>query len=108
MIVAGNFDHIEIWDAQRFREHDRAGTASIVEGEGIDDFACRCTVHFETYGARFAGPDSSPSAGAVVWPLLRPLSAVADPGRHPGRRLSTGGLEPGAGGRTMAPAAQVA
>ena len=29
------------------------------------------------------------------WPLLRPLSAVADPGRHPGRRLSTGGLETG-------------
>ena len=28
-------------------------------------------------------------------PLLRPLSAVADSGRHPGRRLSTGGLEPG-------------
>ena len=37
--VAGNFDHIELWDAQRFREHDRAGTASIVEGEGINDFA---------------------------------------------------------------------
>jgi MraZ protein len=37
-IVAGNFDHIEIWDAQRFRERDRVGTASIVEGEGIDDF----------------------------------------------------------------------
>jgi len=39
VIVAGNFDHIEIWDAGRFREHDRAGTASIVGGEGIDDFA---------------------------------------------------------------------
>jgi MraZ protein len=39
VIVAGNFDHIEIWDAQRFREHDRAGTASIEGGEGIDDFA---------------------------------------------------------------------
>jgi MraZ protein len=39
VIVAGNFDHIEIWDAQRFREHDRVGTASIEEGEGIDDFA---------------------------------------------------------------------
>lgn len=37
-IVAGNFDHIEIWDAQRFRERDLVGTASIVEGEGIDDF----------------------------------------------------------------------
>lgn len=37
-IVAGNFDHIEIWDAQRFRERDLIGTASIVEGEGIDDF----------------------------------------------------------------------
>jgi MraZ protein len=39
VIVAGNFDHIEIWDASRFREHERIGTASIVEGEGIDDFA---------------------------------------------------------------------
>jgi MraZ protein len=39
VIVAGNFDHIELWDAQRFREADRIGTASIVEGEGIDDFA---------------------------------------------------------------------
>ena len=39
VIVAGNFDHIEIWDAQRFRERDRAGTASIVDGEGINDFA---------------------------------------------------------------------
>ncbi len=29
------------------------------------------------------------------WPLLRPLSAVADPGRHPGRCLSTGGLKTG-------------
>jgi MraZ protein len=39
VIVAGNFDHIELWDAARFREHDRVGTASIEEGEGIDDFA---------------------------------------------------------------------
>jgi MraZ protein len=39
VIVAGNFDHIEIWDAQRYREHDRAGTASIEGGQGIDDFA---------------------------------------------------------------------
>ena len=37
-IVAGNYDHIEIWDAQQFRETDRLGTASIVGGEGIDDF----------------------------------------------------------------------
>lgn len=37
-IVAGVFDHIEIWDAQRFRERDREGTASISEGEGIHDF----------------------------------------------------------------------
>lgn len=38
VIVAGNFDHIEIWDAQRFRERDQQGIASIVGGEGIDDF----------------------------------------------------------------------
>jgi len=29
------------------------------------------------------------------WPLLRPLSAVADSGRHPGRCLSTGELKTG-------------
>ena len=38
VVVAGGFDHIEIWDAQRFREHDAAGAASILDGEGIDDF----------------------------------------------------------------------
>ena len=38
VIVAGSFDHIEIWDAQRFRERDREGTAAIVDGEGIADF----------------------------------------------------------------------
>ena len=38
VIVAGNFDHIEVWDAARFRERDREGTASIVDGDGIDDF----------------------------------------------------------------------
>jgi MraZ protein len=38
VIVAGSFDHIEIWDAQRFHDSDRAGIASIVEGEGIADF----------------------------------------------------------------------
>jgi transcriptional regulator MraZ len=39
VIVAGQYDHLELWDATRFRERDRVGTASIVEGEGIDDFA---------------------------------------------------------------------
>ena len=38
VIVAGSFDHIEIWDAQAFRERDATGIASIVEGEGINDF----------------------------------------------------------------------
>ncbi|MGQ0824059.1 MAG: division/cell wall cluster transcriptional repressor MraZ [Actinomycetota bacterium] len=38
VIVAGNFDHIEIWDATRFRARDLEGTASIVDGNGIDDF----------------------------------------------------------------------
>ena len=36
--VVGSFDHIEIWDAQMFAERDAAGIASIVEGEGINDF----------------------------------------------------------------------
>jgi MraZ protein len=38
VIVAGNFDHIEIWDAQTFQRRDQEGSASIVGGEGIDDF----------------------------------------------------------------------
>ncbi|GIU88026.1 MAG: hypothetical protein KatS3mg009_2541 [Acidimicrobiia bacterium] len=38
MIVAGSYDHIEIWDAQAFRERDVLGTAAISEGEGIHDF----------------------------------------------------------------------
>jgi MraZ protein len=38
VIVAGNFDHLEIWDHVTFNQRDREGTASIVEGEGINDF----------------------------------------------------------------------
>ena len=38
VIVSGGFDHIEIWDAQRFGERDQEGIASMVEGDGIDDF----------------------------------------------------------------------
>ena len=38
VIVSGGFDRIEIWDAQRFRERDAEGIASMVAGEGIDDF----------------------------------------------------------------------
>ena len=36
--VTGNFDHLEIWDHETFNQRDREGTASIVEGEGINDF----------------------------------------------------------------------
>jgi MraZ protein len=38
VIVAGSFDHIEIWDAQLFAARDAEGIASIAEGEGISDF----------------------------------------------------------------------
>jgi len=38
VMVAGSFDHIEIWDAQMFAERDAEGIASIAEGEGINDF----------------------------------------------------------------------
>jgi MraZ protein len=38
VIVAGNFDHIEIWNAEAFSRRDQEGSASIVGGEGIDDF----------------------------------------------------------------------
>jgi MraZ protein len=36
VVVTGAFDHIEIWDAQRFRERDAEGIASMAAGEGID------------------------------------------------------------------------
>jgi MraZ protein len=38
VIVAGSFDHLEIWDAQRFRTRDQEGIAAIEQGEGISDF----------------------------------------------------------------------
>ena len=38
VIVAGNFDHLEIWDTETFKRHDAEGQASIVGGEGINDF----------------------------------------------------------------------
>jgi MraZ protein len=38
VIVAGNFDHLEIWDAPTFTQRDQEGQASIVGGEGINDF----------------------------------------------------------------------
>src|SRR4029078_2970349 len=38
VMLAGSFDHIEIWDARMFAERDAAGIASIAEGEGINDF----------------------------------------------------------------------
>lgn len=38
VIVAGNFDHIEIWNSEDFGQRDQQGSASIVGGEGIDDF----------------------------------------------------------------------
>jgi MraZ protein len=36
--VAGNFDHLEIWDKETFEQRDQEGQASIVGGEGINDF----------------------------------------------------------------------
>jgi len=38
VIVAGMFNRIEIWDAQRFRELDREGDASILSATEIPDF----------------------------------------------------------------------
>jgi MraZ protein len=38
IVVVGGIDHVQIWDAQRFRERDAEGIASMVAGEGIDDF----------------------------------------------------------------------
>jgi MraZ protein len=38
VVVAGSFDHIEIWDAQLFAARDAEGIASIAEGEGMNDF----------------------------------------------------------------------
>ena len=36
--VAGNFDHLEIWDKETFEQRDAEGQASIAGGEGINDF----------------------------------------------------------------------
>ena len=36
--VTGSFDHIEIWNAEQFREKDAAGIEAISQGEGINDF----------------------------------------------------------------------
>jgi MraZ protein len=38
VIVAGMFQRIEIWDAQKFRELDREGDASILSATEIPDF----------------------------------------------------------------------
>jgi MraZ protein len=38
VIVAGMYTRIEIWDAQRFRELDREGNASILAATDIPDF----------------------------------------------------------------------
>ena len=38
VVVAGGFDHIEIWDAAKFRERDAEGIAALAAGEGIEDF----------------------------------------------------------------------
>ena len=38
IVVVGGIDHVQIWDAQRFRDRDAEGIASMVAGEGIDDF----------------------------------------------------------------------
>ena len=38
VVVAGGYDHIEIWDSQRFRTRDAEGIAAIQAGEGIEDF----------------------------------------------------------------------
>jgi MraZ protein len=37
-IVAGMFDHVEIWDAERFRAQNAEGVAAMAAGQGIDDF----------------------------------------------------------------------
>jgi MraZ protein len=38
IVVVGGIDHVEIWNAQRFRERDAEGIAFMVAGEGINDF----------------------------------------------------------------------
>jgi MraZ protein len=38
VVVAGMYHRIEIWDADRFRERDREGDASILAAEDIPDF----------------------------------------------------------------------
>src|SRR5690349_2187851 len=49
----------------------------------------------KTIGARSSGPVSSPSAGAVVGPYSARYQPSPTRTQHPGRYLSTGGLETG-------------
>ena len=104
VIVAGNFDHIEIWDS------DTVPSSATSDGHRPRSSEARAsTTSCQTETARrtFLKQTRSPVRRARLqplgrrgcWPLLRPLSAVADPGRHPGRCLSTGGLEPGPAAR---------
>jgi MraZ protein len=38
VFIVGQFSHLEIWDAGRWREQEEKGAAAIRAGEGLDDF----------------------------------------------------------------------
>ena len=72
VIVAGNFDHIEIWDAATFRE-TRRGRASPRSSKArasttSSERTTSTQYPLTTDGARCSGPVFSPPAGAVVGP----------------------------------------
>ena len=38
IVVVGGIDHVQIWNAQQFREHEARGSGAIADGEGFADF----------------------------------------------------------------------
>ena len=100
--------HIELWDAARFREkrprrapprstQARASTTSpSATGSGP-----RARIVLTSVGTPLRRARLQPLGRRGCLPLLRPLSAVADPGRHPGRRSADRGAGAGTGGRRL-------
>src|SRR5437899_8814534 len=37
IVVVGAIDHVQIWNAQQFREHEARGSDAIADGEGFSD-----------------------------------------------------------------------
>ena len=38
VVIIGNFDHAQIWDARRYTERDSRGSATLISGRGVENF----------------------------------------------------------------------